>query len=139
MTSTVKRIDPIASGAYDTNMKTVLLVEDNDFIRKMYVLKLGKSSDFEVIEAADGASALEILSKKKPDLMLLDIMMPEMSGLEVLEHMEKSGINVPVIILSNVMSAETRTIAEKFGVKDYIIKSDLTPSQVLEKIQKNLS
>lgn len=120
-------------------MKTVLLCEDNDFIRKMYVLKLGKSSDFEVVEAADGASALEVMSKKKPDLLLLDIMMPEMSGLEVLEQMQKQDIKVPVIILSNVMSAETRSIAEKYGVKDYIIKSDLTPSQVLEKITKNLT
>ena len=123
---------------YDRVMKTVLLVEDNDFIRKMYLLKLGKAQDFEVMEAADGPSALQSLEQKKPDLMLLDIMMPNMSGLEVLEEMKKRNITVPVIILSNVMSTETRETAQKYGVKDYIIKSDLTPSQVLEKIQSAL-
>lgn len=124
---------------YDGHMKNVLLVEDNDFIRKMYLLKLGKAQDFEVTEAADGPSALQALEQKKPDLMLLDIMMPNMSGLEVLEEMKKRNISVPVIILSNVMSTETRETAQKYGVKDYIIKSDLTPSQVLEKIQSALA
>ncbi|MEI7819108.1 MAG: response regulator [bacterium] len=120
-------------------MKTVLLVEDNDFIRKMYMLKLGKADDFSVIEAADGVEALAAMKDKPLDLVLLDIMMPGMSGLEVLEEMKKSNITCPVIILSNVMSAETREVASKYGVKDYIIKSDLTPSQVLEKIQATLS
>jgi CheY-like chemotaxis protein len=117
-------------------MKRVLLVEDNDFIRKMYLMKLGKAEAIEVLEAQDGATALELYQSKKPDLILLDIMMPLMSGLEVLEELHKRGSKVPVIILSNVMSAETREIAGKFGVVDYIIKSDLTPSQVLEKIRR---
>lgn len=119
-------------------MKKILLVEDNDFIRKMYLMKLGKSSEFEVIEAADGQAALEAFHKNKPDMILLDIMMPKMSGLQVLETLRKEGSQVPVIILSNVMSAETKEIAEKYGVIDYIIKSDLTPSQVLEKLEAHL-
>lgn len=118
--------------------KQVLLVEDNDFIRKMYVLKLAKADEFEVVEAVDGVEALEKISLKLPDLILLDIMMPKMSGLEVLEELKKRKITVPVIILSNVMSAETRNLAGEFGVVDYIIKSDLTPSQVLEKIKSHL-
>ncbi|QQS27164.1 response regulator [bacterium] len=119
-------------------MKRVLLVEDNDFIRKMYLMKLGKSESIEVLEAADGPAALEVYQAQKPDLILLDIMMPKMSGIEVLEELHKSGSKVPVIILSNVMSSETREVATKYGVVDYIIKSDLTPSQVLEKIEKYL-
>jgi CheY-like chemotaxis protein len=116
-------------------MKRVLLVEDNDFIRKMYLMKLGKADDIEVLEAQDGPAALEIYQQHKPDLILLDIMMPLMSGLEVLEDLHKRGSKVPIIILSNVMSSETRDIANRYGVVDYIIKSDLTPSQVLEKIR----
>ena len=119
-------------------MKRVLLVEDNDFIRKMYLMKLGRSESIEVLEAADGPAALEVYQAQKPDLILLDIMMPKMSGIEVLEELHKSGSKVPVIILSNVMSSETREVATKYGVVDYIIKSDLTPSQVLEKIEKYL-
>lgn len=119
-------------------MKRVLLVEDNDFIRKMYLMKLGKSESIEVLEAADGPAALEVYQAQKPDLILLDIMMPKMSGIEVLEELHKSGSKVPVIILSNVMSSETREVATKYGVVDYIIKSDLTPSQALEKIEKYL-
>jgi CheY-like chemotaxis protein len=119
-------------------MKRVLLVEDNDFIRKMYLMKLGKSESIEVLEAADGPAALEAYQTQKPDLILLDIMMPKMSGIEVLEELHKRGSKVPVIILSNVMSSETREVATKYGVVDYIIKSDLTPSQVLEKIEKYL-
>ena len=118
--------------------KQVLLVEDNDFIRKMYVLKLAKADEFEVVEAVDGVEALEKIADKLPDLILLDIMMPKMSGLEVLEELKRRKVTVPVIILSNVMSAETREMAGKFGVVDYIIKSDLTPSQVLEKIKSHL-
>lgn len=119
-------------------MKRILLVEDNDFIRKMYLMKLGKSEAIEVLEAADGPAALEAYQAKKPDLILLDIMMPKMSGIEVLEELRKRGSDVPVIILSNVMSSETRDIAAKYGVVDYIIKSDLTPSQVLDKIKQYL-
>ncbi len=119
-------------------MKKILLVEDNDFIRKMYLMKLAKSNEFEVIEAADGPTALDATRKQRPDMILLDIMMPKMSGLEVLEQLRNEGSRVPVIILSNVMSAETKAKAEKYGVADYIIKSDLTPSQVLEKLQAHL-
>lgn len=119
-------------------MKKILLVEDNDFIRKMYLMKLGKADDLDVVEAADGPAALEAWEKEKPDLILLDIMMPKMSGLEVLEKLHTAGSKTPVIILSNVISAETKSVAERYGVADYIIKSDLTPSQVLEKIQAHL-
>lgn len=118
--------------------KRVLLVEDNDFIRKMYVLKLSKADKFDIVEAADGPTALDVIAQQRVDLMLLDIMMPNMSGLEVLEALKKQNVQLPVIILSNVMSAETRENAERYGVVDYIIKSDLTPTQVLEKIEANL-
>lgn len=119
-------------------MARVLLVEDNDFIRKMYVMKLSKAPGIEIIEACDGEAALQACEASLPDLILLDIMMPKMSGLEVLEQLHKRGAKPNVIILSNVVSADTRQMADKYGVVDYIMKSDLTPSQVLEKIQANL-
>ena len=120
-------------------MKAKILIADDSAYMRSILKDLLLRNGYDVIgEAENGKEVLDIYGKLKPDVVALDIMMPEMSGLEVLEQMQKKGIKVPVIILSNVMSAETRSLAEKYGVKDYIIKSDLTPSQVLEKIQKHL-
>lgn len=114
--------------------KAVLLVEDNDFIRNMYQLKFAKS-DIEVIEAVDGAMALQKVSEHKPDVILLDLMMPNVNGLEVLRELKKQGITpgLPVIVLTNVMDQTTIAEAKQLGARDYIIKTDLTPSQVLDK------
>lgn len=115
--------------------KAVLLVEDNDFIRNMYQLKLAKNN-IEVIEAVDGAMALAKIGEHKPDVVLLDLMMPNVGGIEVLRELKKQGItpDLPVVVLTNVMDQATIEEAKKLGARDYIVKTDLTPSQVLEKI-----
>lgn len=115
--------------------KVVLLVEDNDFIRNMYQLKFAKS-DIKVIEAVDGAMALAKIKQHKPDVVLLDLMMPNVGGIEVLRELRKQHLlpALPVIILTNVMDQQTIDEARKLGARDYIIKTDLTPSQVLDKI-----
>ena len=115
--------------------KAVLLVEDNDFIRNMYQLKLAKAN-IEVIEAVDGSMALAKIKEYKPDVVLLDLMMPNVSGIEVLKELKKQGItpNLPVVVLTNVMDQATIDEAKSLGARDYIVKTDLTPSQVLEKI-----
>jgi CheY-like chemotaxis protein len=116
--------------------KVVLLVEDNDFIRNMYQLKLAKA-DLTVIEAIDGRMALQRITEQKPDLVLLDLMMPNVGGLEVLKDLKKQGVlpNLPVIVLTNVMDPQTIDEAKQLGAKDYIVKTDLTPSQVIEKLK----
>lgn len=116
--------------------KVVLLVEDNEFIRNMYQLKLAKA-DLTVIEAIDGRMALERITEQKPDLVLLDLMMPNVGGLEVLKDLKKQGIlpDLPVIVLTNVMDPQTIDQAKKLGAKDYIVKTDLTPSQVIDKLK----
>lgn len=116
--------------------KVVLLVEDNDFIRNMYQLKLAKA-DLTVIEAVDGRMALERITDQKPDLVLLDLMMPNVGGLEVLRDLKKQGMlpDLPVIVLTNVMDPQTIDQAKKLGAKDYIVKTDLTPSQVIDKLK----
>lgn len=115
--------------------KVVLLVEDNDFIREMYKLKLNKAS-IDVDEAVDGSMALAKIGTSKPQVVLLDLMMPNVSGLEVLEELEKQKVtpDLPVIVLTNVMDQPTIDKAKSLGARDYIIKTDLTPSEVLEKI-----
>lgn len=120
--------------------KTVLLVEDNDFIRNMYQLKLAKSG-LTVVEAADGTMALEKLRTFKPDLILLDLMMPNVSGIDVLKELNKQSVvpDLPVIVLTNVMNPATVNEAKELGARDYIIKTDLTPSQVVDKLKPYLS
>ncbi len=116
--------------------KTVLLVEDNDFIRNMYQLKLAKAG-YTVVEAVDGRMALDKVAASKPDLILLDLMMPNMNGLEVLTELKKQKLvpALPVIVLTNVMDAQTIEQAKGLGARDYIVKTDLTPSQVVEKLK----
>jgi len=116
--------------------KVVLLVEDNDFIRNMYHLKLSKSN-IEVVEAVDGKMALDKIKEHKPDLVLLDMMMPNVSGIDVLKELKKEGLvpDMPVIVLTNIMNPQSIEEAKKLGARDYIIKTDLTPSQVVEKLK----
>jgi two-component system alkaline phosphatase synthesis response regulator PhoP len=126
-----------AAALYHMSMsKTVLLVEDNDFIRNMYQLKLSKSG-LEVVEAGDGVQALEKIKAQKPDVILLDLMMPNMGGLDVLKQLKADGMlpDLPVVVLTNVMDQQSVDDAKKLGARDYIVKTDLTPTQVVEKIQ----
>ncbi|MEI8072666.1 MAG: response regulator [Candidatus Saccharibacteria bacterium] len=116
--------------------KIVLLVEDNDFIRNMYKLKLDKA-ELTVIEAADGKMALDKIAQHKPDVILLDLMMPNVGGIEVLKELKKEGLvpSLPVIVLTNVLDPQIVAEAKSLGARDYIVKTDLTPAQVIEKIQ----
>ena len=116
--------------------KVVLLVEDNDFIRNMYQLKLAKA-DFSVVEAVDGQMALDKIGEHKPDLVLLDLMMPNVNGIDVLKSLKKQNLtpDLPVIVLTNVMDPQTIEQAKELGARDYIVQTDLTPSQVVEKLQ----
>lgn len=120
--------------------KSVLLVEDNDFIRNMYQLKLAKSG-YTVVEATDGAMALEKLQTFKPDLILLDLMMPNVDGVTVLKELNKQAIipDLPVVVLTNMLNPATLNEVRELGARDYIIKTDLTPSQVIEKLKPYLA
>lgn len=114
-----------------------MLVEDNDFIRNMYQLKLSKSG-IKCEEAVDGAMALVKIKECKPDLVLLDLMMPNVSGIEVLEQLRSSKVTpqLPVLILTNIMDQPTIDKCKVLGACDYIVKTDLTPKEVVEKIKQ---
>lgn len=117
--------------------KTVLLVEDNEFIRNMYQLKLSKA-DIKCIEAIDGAMALSKIAESKPDLVLLDLMMPDISGLEVLQELRQQKLlpGLPVLVLTNIMDQPTIDKCKVLGACDYIVKTDLTPKEVVDKIKQ---
>lgn len=119
-----------------SNSKKILLVEDDFFISDIYQTKFRKEG-FEVAAAENGLKAIECLKKDLPDLILLDIVMPFMDGMETLKEIkaEEKWKNIPVIILSNISEKEKMQEALALGAKDYLIKSNFTPSEIMEKIK----
>lgn len=117
-----------------------MIVEDDSFVMDIYKTKLSQEG-FSVVEAENGAEALKKLKDVKPNLMLLDIIMPYMDGLEVLKKMKENEDtkDIPVILLTNLSQKEEVDKGVSLGAKDYLIKSHFTPSEVLEKIKSCLA
>lgn len=115
----------------------LLLVEDDPLIDKMYRAKLTKEG-FRILVAKDGVEGLELALERLPDCIILDIMMPRLSGIDLLEKLRKDpeGKKIPVIVLTNLTGKEEIERARELGVKEYLIKASLTPSQVVAKIKK---
>ncbi|MSR73516.1 MAG: response regulator [Candidatus Pacebacteria bacterium] len=119
--------------------KTVLVVEDDKYMREVLVAKLGKEG-FTVLEATDGSAGLDITAKKKPDLVVLDIILPVMNGFDYLEAKAKVAAidSIPVIILSNLGQREDVERGMKLGAKDYLIKAHFTPNDLMEKVRVHI-
>lgn len=118
-------------------MSKILLVEDDSLMVKMYNLKFTHDG-FEVDTALDGEQALEKV-KDKPDVIVLDIMLPKMSGTEVLEKIkaDPKTKDIPVIILTNLNITEGDVAKTKeLGAKEVLSKTDVTPQEVVDKIRK---
>jgi len=116
--------------------KKILIIEDDKFLRKVIDKKLSKEG-YLVIEAVDGEKGLKAVKDKKPDLVLLDLVLPEMDGFEVLDKMKKdpSLSNIPVIILSNLGEVKDIEKGLKMGAKDYLIKAHFTLGEIIERIE----
>ena len=120
------------------NTKTkLLLVEDDVTLVKMYERKF-KSDGFEVEIAYDGIEGLEKATVGKPDLVVLDIMLPKMDGLKVFKKMrsQPQTFKTPVLLLTNFDQEDAVFECFKLGAVDYLLKSEVTPQQVVEKIEK---
>jgi DNA-binding response OmpR family regulator len=120
--------------------KKILLVEDEAALRDLYKEVL-TDKGYAVSEAKDGEEAFDLMKKGGWDLILLDIVLPKIDGIEVLKRLKGEKIeepNGPVIILTNL--GQEAVIAEgvKLGIKGYLIKSDITPDQVITEIEKAL-
>jgi DNA-binding response OmpR family regulator len=116
-------------------MAKIAIIEDESAIRRMYALKL-KFSDFEVCEATDGEHGLKVIEEHRPDLILLDIRMPKMSGDEMLRELRATdwGEKIPVIILTNISKDEAPRTLWHLGITDFIIKANSTPQKVVESV-----
>jgi len=119
---------------------TILLAEDDQFLQRMYATRL-EQSGLEVVVAGDGAKALELLKKKRPDVLVLDILMPKKDGFEVLKEVraDASLKNLPIIVLTNLGEADDVRQARKLGANDYLIKAHFLPSEVMSVIEKYLT
>lgn len=120
--------------------KTVLLVEDDTFLLSMYTTKF-ELENFKVLAAEDGEKGLKMALKENPDIILLDIMLPKIDGLEVLKKLKADSKtkNIPVILLTNLSQKNEIEQALSLGADDYLIKAHFMPSEVVEKIKKTLS
>ncbi len=113
--------------------KTVAIIEDNVAIAEMYKFKLSQKG-YNVIMAHDGKQGLALVTKTPPDFILLDLMMPEMTGDEMLEKLRATdwGSNIRVCILTNISKDEAPQSLRLLHVDRYIVKAHYTPTQVAE-------
>lgn len=121
-------------------MAAILIVEDDTFLCNAYRMKLGKDGHTITI-AKDGRAALDAMAQSQPDLVLLDIVMPSLDGFGVLEAMQKNEKlkNTPVIVASNLGQTSDVERAKKLGARDYVVKNDLSMTELLKKIEEYVS
>ncbi len=117
--------------------KKVLIAEDEKAIANALKLKLQKSG-FEAVVAEDGSKAVSELKTGEYDLLLLDILMPVADGWQVLSQIKEAGISLPIIVTSNLSQEEDVTKAKSLGAKDFLVKSNSTMDEIVEKVQENL-
>jgi len=111
------------------------LAEDDPFISRMYQIKL-ESGGYKVMVKNNGRDAFEAIRAEHPNLVLLDINMPDMTGLEVLAALRHDGFDfeaTPIVILTNSSKQEDQAAAKDYGA-DYLVKAELTPREVLDLI-----
>lgn len=118
----------------------ILLVDDDAFLRDMYATKFGEHGHT-VKVAESGERALALLGREKFDVVLLDMIMPGMSGIELLESIRKneSLVGIKCVVLSNQGEEKDIEAANELGVDGYIIKAELVPSEVVTKVMSIVS
>ena len=118
-------------------MAKILIVEDDPLVSRMYQ-KVLKFEGMDVISAENGRDGVQTAKDQKPDLILLDIMMPKMNGIEVLEHLKADSevAGIPVVMLTNLSGTQDAENAMKSGAVDYLVKSQFKPKEVAEKVKE---
>lgn len=118
----------------------VVLIEDDPDIVSLYTMRFGLSKELEVTVANDGAAGLEAITLVQPDIILLDMMMPTMSGVETLERLRKfpHGDRYKVIALTNMKDEDTVNKIHALGVEEYLVKVEHSPGDIVKTIFKVL-
>jgi DNA-binding response OmpR family regulator len=128
-----------------SSLPKIFIVEDENELIEIY-RAIFKKEEFEVEEARFGEEAKNEIDKwisgekAKPDVVLLDLILPDMNGVVLLKKMRENEKtkDIPVFVLTNYSSKEIERIVEQYGVKDYIVKTDILPSNLLQKVKEVL-
>lgn len=120
--------------------KRILFVEDDNALANVYISRL-QAEGFEVNRVADGEQALAAAISFKPNLVLLDVMMPKISGFDVLDILRNTPetVNLKVIMLTALSQDSDKKRAQQLGVDDYLVKSQVVISDVIERIKQRTS
>lgn len=122
------------------NKKKILIVEDEVAMLKALAGKF-KNENFDVVEAQDGAEGLEMALKEKPDLVMLDIIMPKMDGITLMKEIRSDrpwGDQVPIIMLTNLSDPESVSEAAKYKVYDFLVKTDWRLDDVVTLVREKI-
>ena len=119
--------------------KKILLIEDEQLMTDLLERKLTQEG-YEILAAKDGVEGIEKMKEIRPDLILLDIVMPRMGGFEVMEEMNKNENlkQIPVIVISNSGQPVELDRAKRLGAKDWLIKTEFDPQEVIDKVVKQI-
>lgn len=120
-------------------MKQILLIEDDPFLIEIYATKL-KEAGYSVSVAEDGDQGLRVIKQKRPDLVLLDVVLPNFNGWEILRKIKRNNKlkDLKVVVLSNLGEKEEIEKGLKLGATKYLVKAHYTPSEVVKEIKKIL-
>ena len=118
----------------------ILIIEEDRFLRKIYKNKFSRAG-FEFREAISGDEGLNKVYSEKPDLVLLDLMLPKRSGFDVLVELkrDKSTRKIPVVILSNLAQEQDIQRVMSLGASDYLIKTEVSLSDVIDRVKECLA
>lgn len=121
-------------------MKKILFIEDEASLQKTLVDVLG-SEGYQVVSALDGEIGLRLAGSEKPDLILLDLILPRRHGLEVLKELKENPLTrkIPVIILTNVEEVKNIELALELGATTYLVKANYSLQDVIDKVKKSLA
>ena len=121
------------------HMTKIAIIEDDSVINQMYRMKF-EAAGFDVATASDGEAGVAMVKKFHPEIILLDIQMPRMDGAEALQQIRKVNAikDTPVIILTNLGEEEAPDVLKKLYIHSYIVKAELSPSQVVSRVKDAL-
>jgi len=114
--------------------RSILIIEDNTDIQEIYKIFF-EDSDFLVYHSFDGLDGIVQILEKKPEAVLLDLMMPSMDGYELLRSIkEQSSINIPIIVCSNLSQEQDKRKAFELGADHFLVKSNYSPEQIVQEV-----